>query len=89
MLEQIPSQTQMPAAHSHAFNGNGTASPFGGRTLPEMVREFESSLITAALHVSGGNQRRAAAALGVLPTTLCEKMKRLGLRSSEPAQATS
>jgi len=30
--------------------------------------------------MAGGNQRRAAAALGCLPTTLNEKMRRLGLR---------
>ena len=85
MLEQVPSYTTpfQPAP------AGATSHPFGGRTLPEMVREFESSLITAALHVSGGNQRRAAAALGVLPTTLCEKMKRLGLRQSEATPATS
>jgi DNA-binding NtrC family response regulator len=32
------------------------------------------------LQKTGGNQRRAAAELGVLPTTLHEKLKRLGIR---------
>jgi DNA-binding NtrC family response regulator len=36
-------------------------------------------LIAAALQAQGGHQRRAAAALGVLPSTLVEKMKRLGI----------
>jgi DNA-binding NtrC family response regulator len=36
-------------------------------------------VIADALRVASGNQRRAAMALGVLPTTLHEKMKRLGL----------
>lgn len=42
---------------------------------------YERDLITAALAATGGNQRRAARRLGILPTTLHEKMKRLGLRA--------
>ena len=48
-------------------------------SLKDLVREFERQLIEAALSASAGNQRRAAASLGLLPTTLHEKMKRLGL----------
>jgi len=48
--------------------------------LKTLVEEYERDLIQAALAEAGGHQRRAAAALGVLPTTLCEKIKRLGLR---------
>ncbi len=51
------------------------------QTLKEMVRDYERELIESALAASAGNQRRAAAALGLLPTTLHEKMKRLGLIS--------
>ena len=50
------------------------------RGLKEKMEEFEREIIAAALAEAGGHQRRAAASLGVLPTTLCEKMKRLGLR---------
>jgi DNA-binding NtrC family response regulator len=50
------------------------------RGLKEKMDDFEREIIQAALAEAGGHQRRAAAALGVLPTTLCEKMKRLGLR---------
>ncbi len=54
--------------------------------LKDLVREFERQLIEAALTASAGNQRRAAASLGLLPTTLHEKMKRLGLlRRGMPA----
>ena len=55
-------------------------------TLKELVREFERELIESALAASAGNQRRAAASLGLLPTTLHEKMKRLGLlrRAMDP-----
>ncbi len=52
----------------------------GSRSLRELLDEYERSLILSALEGTGGHQRRAAQLLGVLPTTLHEKMKRLGLR---------
>lgn len=58
------------------------------RTLRNLVDAYERRLIQEALRASGGNQRQAARALGVLPTTLHEKMKRLGLRGRQrPAEA--
>jgi DNA-binding NtrC family response regulator len=51
-----------------------------GRSLKELLEEYERTLIVAALETTGGHQRRAAEILGVLPTTLHEKLKRLGLR---------
>jgi len=51
-----------------------------GSSLPLLVRDFERRLIVEALAASRGSQRRAAVALGVSPTTLSMKMKRLGLR---------
>ena len=50
-----------------------------GHTLKTLVEAYERQLIESALEASAGNQRRAAASLGLLPTTLHEKMKRLGL----------
>ena len=47
--------------------------------LKTLVDEYERRLIEMALMESAGNQRRAAAALGLLPTTLHEKMKRFGM----------
>jgi DNA-binding NtrC family response regulator len=55
----------------------------GGETqrpsLKQLVADYERRLIQTALDASGGHQRRTAALLGVLPTTLLEKMKRLGM----------
>ena len=48
-------------------------------TLKNLVEAYERHVIEEALRATAGNQRRAARALGVLPTTLHEKMKRLGL----------
>jgi DNA-binding NtrC family response regulator len=50
--------------------------------LRSRLQEYERSLIRDALAQHRGNQRRAAASLGLLPTTLHEKMKRLGLKSA-------
>jgi two-component system response regulator HydG len=50
-----------------------------GPTLKHLVEAYERHVIEDALRTASGNQRRAARALGVLPTTLHEKMKRLGL----------
>jgi DNA-binding NtrC family response regulator len=58
--------------HEHETGGTSTS-------LKSMVDAYERQLIQSALTAAAGNQRRAAAALGLLPTTLHEKMKRLGL----------
>jgi DNA-binding NtrC family response regulator len=58
-------------------------------TLRELVDAYERRLIEEALRATGGNQRRAARTLGVLPTTLHEKMKRLGLARRADAAAPS
>ena len=50
-------------------------------TLKTMLDAYERRIIASALAATAGNQRRAAASLGLLPTTLHEKMKRLGLRA--------
>ena len=53
-------------------------------TLRVMLEAYERRLIEEALSATGGNQRGAARALGVLHTTLHEKMKRLGLLHRAP-----
>jgi DNA-binding NtrC family response regulator len=55
-----------------------------GQTLKDLVQEYEKRLLLMALELAGGNQRRVAASLGLLPSTLSEKMKRLGLRATRP-----
>jgi|PlaIllAssembly_1097288.scaffolds.fasta_scaffold1200503_1 DNA-binding NtrC family response regulator len=47
--------------------------------LFDLVQAYERRLIEEALTDAQGSQRRAAAILGILPTTLHEKMKRHGL----------
>lgn len=60
-----------------------------GQTLKDLVQEYERQLLLMALELAGWNQRRVAASLGLLPSTLSEKMKRLGLRSSRAELAVN
>ena len=50
------------------------------RLLKEMVEDYERKIVLMALELAHWNQRRAATSLGLLPSTLSEKMKRFGLR---------
>ena len=63
----------------------------GSRPLKEVLAEIEKTLIERALRRTRGNQKRAAQALQMNPTTLHEKMKRHGLleRSRGPGTRTS
>jgi DNA-binding NtrC family response regulator len=70
----------------HLVSGEVPRGNQGSSDLKALLESYERSLIVEALTASGGHQRRTAARLGVLPTTLHEKMKRLGLlRRPEPA----
>ncbi len=62
-------------------HGLGTRTPQAN--LRQLVEEYERRLILDALVRAHGNQRRAAAELGCLPTTLNEKMRRLSLRACD------
>jgi DNA-binding NtrC family response regulator len=65
-----------------------TSDGYGRLSLKALLDAYERQLILTALSSTAGNQRRAAASLGLLPTTLHEKMKRLGLvrRPHAPAE---
>jgi DNA-binding NtrC family response regulator len=71
-----------------AATGGAPAGGGHAMTLRNLVDAYERRLIEDALRATGGNQRRAARALGVLPTTLHEKMKRLGL-ARRPARTAA
>lgn len=54
--------------------------------LAALIEAYERSLILAALATVGGRQRSAAELLRILPSTLAEKMKRLGIRGQRAAR---
>lgn len=58
-------------------------------TLKARVEAYERDLILTALQASGWNQRRAADSLGVLPTTLFEKMRRLRIPHARERMAVA
>jgi DNA-binding NtrC family response regulator len=66
----------------HAMGGRGPMT-----SLRQLVEAYERRLILEALARAQGNQRRAAAELGCLPTTLNEKMRRMGLRACDRSEA--
>ncbi len=51
-----------------------------GASLKELVREYEKNLIVNALEKADWNQKEAAVMLGVNPSTLNEKLKRLNVK---------
>ena len=60
-------------------NGNGGGLHPGRQSLADLVQEVERSAILRALRQVEGNKERAAEILGLSPTTLWRKMKRLQL----------
>ena len=69
------------AAQTLMAPGLGNRAPQA--SLRQLMEAYERRLIIDALVRAHGNQRRAAAELGCLPTTLNEKMRRLGLRACD------
>ena len=52
-----------------------------GTDFARAVTDFERGLIEAAMKQAGGVQKKAASLLGLKPTTLNEKLKRLRVRA--------
>ena len=68
-----------------AFDGDRS-----GRSLKEMIRDMERSILESTLHRVGGNQAHAARILRLNTTTLHEKLKRYGmLRASRQRDSAS
>ena len=80
-LETTRQESRTPATGE----AGGAQTP----SLKTLMAEYERSLILDALDASGWHQRRAAAHLGILPTTLLEKMKRLGIRRARAVEPRS
>jgi DNA-binding NtrC family response regulator len=81
----------MQMAETLAFHMGGLGEGGAAVSLKKLVEDYERRLIEDALARARGNQRRAAAELGCLPTTLNEKMRRLGMRACDrdPAEETA
>jgi hypothetical protein len=64
----------------HEVEHEGIGEPDETSDLKGLLEDYERSLILSALGTVGGRQRSAALLLRILPSTLHEKMKRLGIR---------
>ena len=47
-----------------------------GINIYDEIRQYETALIRRALRLTGGNQKKASRLLGLLPSTLNDKIKR-------------
>ena len=74
--EHLPGQL---VPQSEANGQHASADQMQG-SLPEMVRQFEASLIIQSLKAHDGNQTQTAHALQVPRRTLIEKMNRYAIR---------
>lgn len=54
--------------------------------LRQLLDALERGLIVVALEAAGGCQRRAAEALGIRPSTLHQKLRRLGIPTARALQ---
>jgi DNA-binding NtrC family response regulator len=68
-------ETKESLAFSYLFaNLNAKSIP-----LKEFMDSFEESVLRACLRLTHGNQKNAAALMSLNPTTLFEKMRKLGI----------
>jgi hypothetical protein len=70
----------VPAAPPDGVTAAVEPSPADGADLKGLLDAYERSLILAALGAVGGRARSAARLLRILPSTLREKMTRLGIQ---------
>jgi DNA-binding NtrC family response regulator len=86
----LPDPDRMPndlsPERSTAPKDGGADAQADRPVLRDLLISFEKNLITAAMSAAGGNQKRAAEVLGLLPTTLQEKLKRFGLVNPRPGR---
>jgi len=72
----FPKDVTVPRLETSPNFSRGTVS------LKQMVGNYEKEIILAALEKTKGNQKKAAQLLSMNPTTLSEKLKRLGIRNT-------
>ena len=75
---RIDSNT-LPAHIANQRGFNGYSLPHSGINWQEEIRQFEKTIVCAALKKSGGVQRRAARLLGLKVSTLNTMIKRYGI----------
>jgi DNA-binding NtrC family response regulator len=85
MSEQQRDESIEQPPYDEASDGGNSYADDPAADLPSRVRAYERALLVSALAAAGGHQRRAAEILGILPTTLHEKLKRHGLRRFRPS----
>jgi len=85
-LSAVDVEDREPKRSEPAGDTSAVASEATGPDLGALLEGYERSLILAALAAVGGRQRSAAELLRIQPSTLHEKMKRLGIRGQRAAR---
>ncbi|MDR0842766.1 MAG: sigma-54 dependent transcriptional regulator [Acidobacteriota bacterium] len=81
-LLQPPETAPAVGLPSDSPDSLGFPGLMGSQSLKDRVGSYEKAIILDALEKTGGNQKKAAQLLDVNPTTLSEKLKRLGIREN-------
>jgi hypothetical protein len=77
-------QSLRPRVEVYPRRVGASVSELPAKNLKAQLEDYERELVQSALQACDMNQVWAAKLLRVLPTTLNEKMKRLGLRTARP-----
>lgn len=88
-IDRLEGLARAVLSRLETLKGNRAIDPERGINLREEVRRFEAELIRRVLLRTGGNQRRAAAILGLKATTLHMKIKQYNLLAGEPSPPVS
>ena len=79
LLEDLRSELRQVLLESATLSPRIRIDPHSTTDFYEEVAEFERSLITAALAIARGQQKKAAKLLNLSPSTLCTKIKALNI----------
>ena len=76
--KDLPDSIKKPTSD---FEGNHISLPIDGN-MPEMVEQLEKQMLLSALESCGGNQSRAANALGISEKSVRDRMKKWNIPTS-------
>lgn len=83
MIEELRKELRSLLDETAGFTREVRIDPENGIDMREAVNNYQRDLITTALRLTHGQQKRAAELLNLKPSTLNIKMKTLGINPDE------
>jgi len=83
MIEDLRKELRSLLDETAGLTRDVKVDPVNGIDMREAVNDYQRDLITAALRIARGQQKRAAQLLNLKPSTLNIKMKTLGIDTNE------